>query len=61
MDFVDTVSKVAQPKSNDASGLLAELGLDTIPSREQVHQNLNDRLLVPRERLPANWLKDYQV
>lgn len=61
MDFADTISKVAQPKSTDAFNLLAELGLDTISSRDQVHQNLNDRLLVPRERLPANWLKDYQV
>lgn len=61
MDFADTISKVVLPKSIDASNLLAELGLDTIPSRDQVHQNLDDRLLVPRERLPTNWLKDYQV
>lgn len=61
MDLADTISKIAHPKSTDAAAILAELKLDKIPSREEVYQNLNERLLVPRERLPANWLKDYQV
>jgi hypothetical protein len=40
---------------------LASLGLDAIPSREQIHDEIEERLLLPRDRLAPDWLSKYQV
>ncbi|KAI0001768.1 NUC185 domain-containing protein [Russula vinacea] len=43
------------------SALLASLGLDTVPSREQIYREIEERLLLPKETLPEDWLSKYQV
>jgi antiviral helicase SKI2 len=45
----------------DSSQLLASLGLDAVPSREQTYREIEERLLLPRDRLPEDWLSKYQV
>ncbi|KAI0004078.1 antiviral helicase [Russula compacta] len=47
--------------SEDSQQLLASLGLDTIPSREQTYREIEERLLLPKERLPEDWLSKYQA
>lgn len=45
----------------DSMQLLASLGLDTVPSREQTYCEIEERLLLPKETLPEDWLSKYQV
>ncbi len=45
----------------DTLQLLASLGLDTVPSREQTYREIEERLLLPKEALPEDWLSKYQV
>ena len=45
----------------DAELVVARLGLDGIPTRERVHREIEERLLLPKERLPDDWLPSYQM
>lgn len=45
----------------DHRQLLASLGWDSVPSREQTYREIEERLLLPKERLPEDWLSKYQV
>jgi len=49
------------PFPEDSLQLLASLGLDTVPSREQTYREIEERLLLPKETLPEDWLSKYQV
>ena len=44
-----------------AQNILAKLGLDGIPSKEQIYKDIEERLLLPKSRLPDHWLPTYQV
>ncbi|TFK41940.1 ATP-dependent RNA helicase [Crucibulum laeve] len=55
------IQQIVHPRREDASALLKDLHLAGIPSREQIHQELEERLLLPRQTLPSNWLPHYQV
>ncbi|KAJ3797700.1 antiviral helicase [Lentinula aff. detonsa] len=41
--------------------LLEQLGLAHLPSRDQVHQDIEEKLLLLREQLPPHWLAKYQI
>jgi antiviral helicase SKI2 len=45
----------------DSRQLLASLGWDSVPSREQTYREIEERLLLPKEKLPEDWLSKYQV
>lgn len=45
----------------DTRHLLVSLGWDSVPSREQTYHEIEERLLLPKERLPEDWLAKYQV
>jgi hypothetical protein len=45
----------------DSLQLLTSLGLDTAPSCEQTYREIEERLLLPKETLPEDWLSKYQV
>ena len=45
----------------DSLQLLAALGLDTVPPREQTYREIEERLLLPKETLPEDWISKYQV
>ncbi|KAH9004181.1 antiviral helicase [Lactarius hatsudake] len=47
--------------AGDSRQLLASIGLNEIPSREQTHREIEQRLLLPEERLPDHWLSKYQL
>ncbi|TFY73286.1 hypothetical protein EWM64_g10726, partial [Hericium alpestre] len=57
----NAVEKIVNPDQQNSEGLLAALGLDGIPSREQIHREIEDRLLLPKEKLPQEWLPGYQI
>jgi hypothetical protein len=45
----------------DPQQLLASLGWNSVPSREQTYREIEERLLLPKERLPDDWLSKYQA
>ncbi|KAI9462301.1 antiviral helicase [Lactarius psammicola] len=45
----------------DSRQLLASIGLNAIPSREHTYREIEQRLLLPEERLPDHWLSKYQL
>ncbi|KAG9073990.1 hypothetical protein FRC06_011008, partial [Ceratobasidium sp. 370] len=53
--------QIAYPDPNDADELLRKLGLDKLPTREQVHRAIEQEYLTPRTRLPKHWLPTYQI
>ncbi|KAF5392467.1 hypothetical protein D9757_002240 [Collybiopsis confluens] len=55
------IDDIQNPKSENVERLLAELGLAHLPSKEDVHREIEQKLLLPRDRLPPNWLPKYQV
>jgi hypothetical protein len=50
----------SSPQYSDA-GLLESLGLGGLPSREQVHREIEEKLLLPNEKLPDHLLTTYQM
>lgn len=53
--------QIAHPNPNDADELLARLGLDKLPTKEQIHKHLEEEYLTPRTTLPKHWLPTYQM
>ena len=47
--------------AGDSRQLLSTIGLDAIPSREDIYREIEQRLLLPEERLPDHWLSKYQL
>ena len=60
-DQQDLVEQILNPQSEDADHILNELGLSELPSREQVNRAIEEKLLLPKETIPAHWLPHYQV
>lgn len=55
------IQQILSPTPDDAEILLEEIGLGAIPSREQVHQEIDAKLLSPPDTLPDHWLSTYQM
>jgi antiviral helicase SKI2 len=55
------VQQILDPDSDDLETLLDDLGLNRLPSREEVHARIEQKLLLPKETLPAHWLPTYQM
>ena len=47
--------------AGDTPQLLASIGLNAIPSREHIYREIEQRLLLPEDRLPDHWLSRYQL
>lgn len=57
----DVLDKLLHPDKKHAEDLLKELGLAGLPSREQVHREIEEKLLLPQDKFPEHWLSSYQV
>ena len=57
----DLIQKTVSPRLDYAAGLLGSLGLSEPPSREQIHAEIEERLLLPKQKLPDHWLPKYQM
>ncbi|KAH9920208.1 antiviral helicase [Epithele typhae] len=55
------IHKICIPSGSDADELLAHLRLANLPTKEQVHDQIERNLLLPRPRLPDHWLPKYQL
>jgi antiviral helicase SKI2 len=57
----ELIQQILFPDAVDKDKILNDLGLDGLPSREQVHREIEEKLLLPQETLPLHWLPSYQV
>ena len=58
---VDLIQKIVSPNPECAAELLDGLGLSGPPSRERIHSEIEERLLLPKQKLPDHWLPKYQM
>ena len=57
----EVICQILKTNPDNAELLLEQLGLGGLPSREQVHREIETKLLLPQERLPDHWLPTYQM
>lgn len=57
----DILENLLNPDKSNAQQILHELGLAELPSREQVHRQIEEKLLLPQDKFPDHWLPLYQV
>ncbi|KIM88714.1 hypothetical protein PILCRDRAFT_2912 [Piloderma croceum F 1598] len=57
----EVIRQTLQIIPGNARKLLEDLGLTGLSSREQVHREIEAKLLLPRERIPDHWLPTYQI
>jgi len=57
----EVIRQTLQKIPGNARKLLEDLELTGLPSREQVHREIEAKLLLPRERIPDHWLPTYQM
>ncbi|KAG9222318.1 hypothetical protein CCMSSC00406_0002653 [Pleurotus cornucopiae] len=55
------VERIADPDPNETEQFLEELGLAGLPSREQIHRQLEERFLEPKDRFPDDLLPLFQT
>ncbi|KAI5124130.1 hypothetical protein M0805_000941 [Coniferiporia weirii] len=56
------ISEIVDPSGPvTASSILAELHLDGPPTRDQLHNDIEENLLLPKAKLPDHWLPVYQI
>ncbi|KAH7915723.1 ATP-dependent RNA helicase [Hygrophoropsis aurantiaca] len=55
------IDRILNPVAEDADHLLEDIGLASFPSREQVHREIEAKLLLPPDQLPEHWLSTYQI
>ncbi len=55
------VDQILNPVPGNDDKLLADLGLASLPSRDQVHAQIEKNLLLPKSSLPDHWLPTYQL
>ena len=58
---LEILEDILNPRPERAQGTLAELGLSGLPSREDVHREIEAKLLVPKSQIPSHWLPTYQM
>ena len=61
VSHAELVQGIRDPSPTRAAALLSELSLANPPSREKIHEEIQERLLLPSEQLPTHWLPTYQV
>lgn len=57
----DHHQQIRYPAADDGDRLLNELGLDALPSKEQLRETIEKQWLSPKDVLPEHWLSRYQV
>lgn len=61
VDQAGLISRIVNPRRQDASVLLGELGFADIPSQEQVLHDIEAKLLLPPTGFPEHLLSTYQI
>lgn len=56
----EVINRLISPETQDAAAILRELGLDRLPTREEIDESLEADFLTPQSRLPPHKLSTYQ-
>ena len=59
-DHRELIDQIVEPRLENADKILAQLSLDRLPTKEEVHRAIEERLLLPKDAFPAHWLPHYQ-
>ncbi|KAF8592772.1 antiviral helicase [Ramaria rubella] len=54
-------AEIHSPSRLNAASILASLSLATVPEPDEIHREIEEALLLPKERLPEHWLSTYQI
>lgn len=57
---LELIDQILHPKAEDASTILQQLHFSP-PTRQEIHENIERRLLLPPQTFPQQWLPSYQV
>ncbi|TBU50014.1 antiviral helicase [Dichomitus squalens] len=57
----ELMSQILNREPGNADIILANLGLASLPSRDEVHTQIEQNLLLPKSSLPDHWLPAYQL
>lgn len=57
----ELVEQAAGASSGSSQDFLEQLGLAGLPSKEDVHRQIEEKLLLSRAELPSHWLSTYQI
>jgi antiviral helicase SKI2 len=49
------------PNNDSREVLLKRLGLDALPSKDEINETIEKHWLTPKDTLPAHWLSHYQM
>ncbi|KAI0783389.1 antiviral helicase [Abortiporus biennis] len=52
---------ILHPRHERAEEILDEIGLAKLPSRQQIYDEIEEKLLLPKDKLPSHWLPTYQI
>ncbi|KAF8963922.1 antiviral helicase [Flammula alnicola] len=64
MDFhsrTEVLDQIVHPKAEGATDILRQLHLASAPSTSEIHEDIEQLLLLPPRTLPSHWLPSYQV
>ncbi|KAI0334446.1 antiviral helicase [Cubamyces sp. BRFM 1775] len=61
MAMDELFDQILDPAANNADKLLSDIGLAALPSRDKVHHEIEEKLLLPKATLPDHWLPTYQI
>jgi hypothetical protein len=57
----EILDAIRNPDSENVPILLDRLGFGGAPSPEQVYREIEEKLLLPKDRMPDHWLLSYQM
>ncbi|KIY51126.1 ATP-dependent RNA helicase [Fistulina hepatica ATCC 64428] len=60
-EIAQIILQLVHPSAETGDKVLQDLELARIPSPDRVHHEIEQKILLPRERLPAHWLPKYQI
>lgn len=61
LEIGQIIEQIVNPESSNAQSILKQLGLAHCPDREQIHRDIENKILRPPRALPAHWLPNYQM
>ena len=60
-EHASILDHILNPKEGRSDDILDRMGLYSLPTREQIHSEIEEKLLLPKDKFPSHWLPTYQV
>ncbi len=56
LSHADLLQQIIHPDPENADEILSEIGLNGLPTPEEVHKEIERKLLLPPDKFPDHWL-----